>query len=297
MKTPSDILPPVAAVIVTRNRIDMLRKTLQSIGQSSYSIDEIIVSDDSLDNDTAAMLKKEFPGVIRIEGPRRGISANRNLGMSRVKSPYILLTDDDMLVDPLFVKLAIMQIVESGADLVFTGTTEYGKVIFPNTLDFLGFASKPYQAGVPYNTANQQCFILSRKLATELPYDEIITSYGYEEMDYGYRVTAAGYRIACVASCSNIHLAPNRDQPFRFEQDACRLYATYKRFAYVDRRPLSALAFLLIAVPHHLLARVRRAGFKTGAYEAISNFRLAARMLKKYLRQSKGPSGLQFISL
>ena len=271
--------PNVAAVIVTRNRIDMLRQTLESIQQGTYPIHEIIVSDDSSDDATAIMLAAEFPEVRRIVGPRRGISANRNRGMGVVKADYILLSDDDMIVAPRFVELAMEQILNAGAEMVFTGTSDYDEAIFPNTFDFLGFASKPYPPGAPWNTANQQCFVISKKLALEMPYDEIIASYGYEEMDYAYRVNAAGHRIGCVDSLANIHLAPNADKPFRFEQDGCRLYVTYKRIAYVDHRPFKGLLYLIIALPHHLLASIRSVGFRKGWSQAFYNFRSTFRML------------------
>ena len=275
----------VAAVIVTRNRVSMLRETLRSIQQSTYPIGEIIVSDDGTDDATATMLKEEFPQVLRIDGPRRGISANRNRGIKIAQSPYILLSDDDMIVDSRFVELAMKQILNGDAEMVFTATCDYEEVIFPNALDFLGFASKPYTPGAPYDTANQQCFVITRKLALDIPYDEVIASYGYEEMDYAYRVRAAGHSIGCVESCKNIHLAPNAGQLFRFEQDGCRLYVTYKRHAYVDRRPCRAALFLLIAVPHHLFASIWQVGLKKGLLQASSNFRSAFRMLSKFRRQ------------
>jgi glycosyltransferase involved in cell wall biosynthesis len=281
-------LPTVAAVVVTRNRIDMLRETLQSIRQDTYPIREIVVSDDSADDRTRTMLAAEFPGVFYTQGPRRGISANRNHGIRQVEADYILLSDDDMVVDGHFVERAMELVVQERAEMVFTGTSDFGETIFPNTFDFLGFASKPYQLNQRYNTANQQCFIVSKQLALTLQYDEIIASYGYEEMDYAYRVAAANHRLDCVRSCVNIHLAPNRDQPFRAEQDACRLYVTYKRYAYVDHRPLKALVFLVVAVPHHLCACVRRAGVRNGTSQWWANLGLASDMLRKFVTSLEG---------
>ena len=276
--------PSVAAVIVTRNRVPLLRQTLAALKASTYPISEIIVSDDSSDEETSRMLAAEFPEAMRIVGPQRGIAANRNKGMSFAKSDYILLSDDDMLVDPRFVELAMQEVANSEPGLIFTGTTEHGEVIFPNTLNFLGFSKQPYRPGMTYNTANQQCFLLSSRLARELPYDEVIEAYGYEEMDFAYRVAASGVTIDCVRACSNIHLAPNATSVTRPEKDACRIYVTYKRAAYVDRRPLKALAFLAVAVPHHLLSCVRRYGPK-GIAQALSNFRLAYRMHREYRRR------------
>ncbi len=278
----------IAAVIVTRNRIDMLRKTLLSIKQSVVPAQEIVVSDDSTGNETALMLASEFPEVFRVEGPRRGISANRNLGMSVVRSDYILLSDDDMLVDPNFLGAAMTLVREKNASLVFTATSDDGHLIYPNTFNFLGYSSRPYKPGDPYNTANQQCFLISRELAWKEPYDEVIRAYGYEEMDFAYRLAASGAIIECVPNCRNIHLAPNALQPFRPEKDACRLYVTYKRLAYIDRKPFKALAFVLIAIPHHVLGSVRRFGF-AGFGQAWQHFRMAVDMLQEFRRDNAVP--------
>ena len=276
--------PTVAAVIITRNRVPLLRQTLNSLKDSTYPLAEIVVTDDSSSDETERMLASEFPGVIHVRGPQRGISANRNHGIRVATSEYILLSDDDMLVDPRFIELAVIEAQRTDAGLVFAGTSELGKVIFPNTLSFLGFSNEPYKPGMAYNTANQQCFLLSRKVALQLPYDEVIEKYGYEEMDFAYRVAASGAGIRCVASCVHLHLAPTSDGPIRPEQDACRLYVTYKRAAYVDRRRLKSLAFLGVALPHHILSCVRRYGPR-GIKQAWANFRLAFRMLQHYRHQ------------
>ena len=276
--------PSVAAVIITRNRLPMLRQTLNSIKHSSYPIAELIVSDDSPDDQTAAMLSVEFPDVIRVEGPQRGIAANRNRGMSAAHSDYILLSDDDMIVDPEFVRLALQEVSISKAGLIFTGLDDNGRLVYPNTFDLLGFSSKPYKPGAAYNTANQQCFILSRNVGRKVPYDETIKTYGYEEMDFAYRVAAAGFTIACVPLCRNIHLAPDAGLP-RHEKDASRLYVTYKRLAYIDKNPVKALLFLGVAIPHHIVTCMRRFGLK-GLAQALVHFRLAAEMLFEFRRQT-----------
>ena len=276
-------MPTVGAVIVTRNRIPLLRQTLKSIQESHYPVSEIIVSDDSTTDETAKMLLAEFPQVTHIAGPKRGISANRNCGMSVAKSDFILLSDDDMLIDPDFVGLGVQKALTSNASIVFTAISDDGKHILPNTLGFLGFSNKPYTLGRAYNTANQQCFLVTRSLVEKMVYDEVIEIYGYEEMDFAYRVAEAGYRIDCVRNCANVHLAPQSGPP-RHEKDASRIYVTYKRLAYVDRNPLMALVFVVIALPHHLIGSVRRHGLK-GAMQALSHFALAFQMLLRYRKQ------------
>ena len=296
MITSSDTRPPVSAVIVTRNRIDMLRQTIKSIQQSTYPISEIVVSDDGSDDTTKRMLEEEFPEVIRVEGPRRGIAANHNRGLSRVTADYVLVSDDDMFVDTDFVDLAMADLLADKYDLVFAGVSEYGHTIFPNTLGFLGYANRPYQPGQPYDTANTQAFMLSRKVSLTVAYDEIIRAYGSEEIDFVYRVAAAGFRIGCIKSCTHLHLGPNPAQATRFERDGCRLYATYKRYTYVNRKPLKGMIFLATAFPHHLLSSIRKVGLKTGFAQARSNFKLACSMILSYREDQKRRASPSYIS-
>ena len=275
--------PTVAAVIITRNRPAMLRRTLSSLKLSVYPLSSIIVADDSSSDETAVMLSAEFPEVLRVEGPRRGIAANRNRGMSVARSDYILLSDDDMMIDPGFVLLALQQVSRNGAGLIFAPIDDKGKKIYPNNFGLLGFSNKPYPLGAPYQTANQQCFVVSRELTLNISYDEVIDIYGYEEMDFAYRVAAAGVGIACVSSCCNIHLDPYSGPP-RHEKDAARLYVTLKRIAYVDRNFFGSFRFLVVALPHHILACIRRSGLR-GIAQAFSHFRLAAKMLMRFRRE------------
>ena len=285
----------VAAVVITRNRIPLLRKTLLSLGSSTYPFAEIIVSDDSSDDQTARMLAEEFPGVTHVTGPRRGISANRNNGMNAANSDYILISDDDMLIDPSFVESALDEIHKSNVGLVFAGISDDNSTIFPNTSNFLGFSTIPYRPGMAYNTANQQCFLITKALASRLRYDEVIVAYGYEEMDFAYRVAASGSTIHCVNSCVNIHLAPNVNHIIRPGQDGCRLYVMFKRLAFVDRRPLKSFLYLAVALPHHLLSSVKRLGFK-GIALALANFRLAFRMVRQYVASLEAQSFIRHIN-
>jgi len=273
--------PTIASVIITRNRVDMLRKTLNSLRASTYPISEFVVSDDSKDDSTQRFLAAEFPDVRCIPGPRQGISSNRNCGMSVVRADYILLTDDDIEVDSHFVEHAMELIRDRKADMVFAPIQNQGEKIQPNAVSFLGFSTRPYRAGEPYHTANQQCFLISRELVRRCSYDEVIRAYGYEEIDFAYRVSAAGARIECAEASVNIHLAPDENQVYRPQQEACRMYVMYKRYAYLERKPIRATIFAVAAFSQHLLASLKRERLP-GLRTAIDNYRSAWRMLSEY---------------
>ncbi len=274
----------IAAGIVTRNRPELLKRTILSLRQSQYPISRIVVSDDSTDDATALMLSAEFPNVVWTEGPRRGRSANRNNAIRAAASEYVVVSDDDVLMDPHFVANAMAKASTSPDGMYFTATGEDGKIIVPLAMSFLGFWTKPYAPGQPYTTANSHCFIVSKSVAERVAFDEIMDKYGTEEADFAYRVAAAGFPIHCIEGCVNMHLAPRLERSL--QQDANRLYATFKRYAYVDRQVITATAFVVVASTHHILRSFQKNSWR-GLIQAVSNIRLATVMILKY-RRSRG---------
>ena len=66
-----------SVVIPTCNRPETLARCLRCLEGTEA---EIVVTDDSNNEATGALLKREFPAVRWIHGPRRGPAANRNCG-------------------------------------------------------------------------------------------------------------------------------------------------------------------------------------------------------------------------
>lgn len=94
----------ISVIIPTYERLDDLRKCLQCLTPEKQSIPaceyEVIVSDDSRNDDSRRMLETEFDWVCWNQGPRRGPAANRNHGVSCSSMPWIVFTDDDCLPQP-----------------------------------------------------------------------------------------------------------------------------------------------------------------------------------------------------
>ena len=274
----------MAAVIVTRNRPAMLRKTLDSLSRSAYPLSEILISDDSTDDSTAKMLKAEFPQAAWVQGPRRGLSANRNHAIRAAKADYVLVSDDDMTIDPDFSRAAMERARKDPDSMFFPSLSENGRVFMPNDLDFLGYHTILHRAHSAYHTAHAGCFILPKSIAKRVDFDEVIASYGFEEVDFSYRVAAAGFKIIPIPECVCVHLAPNSTYVPRSE--ANRLYVTFKRYFFVDKHPLNSVAFLILAIPHHLLSSFRRARWK-GIREAWQNLQTAFDMYRQRRRLSQ----------
>jgi GT2 family glycosyltransferase len=94
-------LPSVAIIIPTKNRPELLIRSLGSILPyvSSHPNCSIIVSDDGNSSETRNLLVRELAAVQIVQGPRRGPSANRNCGAAHATAELLIFLDDDCIPD------------------------------------------------------------------------------------------------------------------------------------------------------------------------------------------------------
>lgn len=100
--------PPLGILILTYNRKDILRATLNALrAHVAYSGEHrYVVCDDGSDDGTQSMLREEFPYVMLLQNNRVGLGAQENAGLLNlwsICSPYVLQLQDDMaLTQTLF---------------------------------------------------------------------------------------------------------------------------------------------------------------------------------------------------
>jgi glycosyltransferase involved in cell wall biosynthesis len=99
--------PKVSVVLCTRDRAEGARRTIESVTALSYNDIEIIVIDNApSDDSTASMVAKlaeHEPRIRYVREPRPGLSCARNRGITEATGDLIAFTDDDVLVDPLWI--------------------------------------------------------------------------------------------------------------------------------------------------------------------------------------------------
>ncbi|MFN2536567.1 MAG: glycosyltransferase family 2 protein, partial [Mycobacteriales bacterium] len=91
MTNPSDL----AVVIPTRNRWEILRRTLAALSSQSVQGFAIVVVVDGEDQHPPPL-----PGVTLVQVPRGGPGAARNAGVAATSAPLVLLLGDDMIPRP-----------------------------------------------------------------------------------------------------------------------------------------------------------------------------------------------------
>jgi GT2 family glycosyltransferase len=93
--------PRASVVVVSHNRVDLLRRCLESIGKSEgHERLQVIVVDNG-STDGSAQLDDEFPNVQWIRLPKNfGLTKAWNLGWRAADAEYVFFLHDDTEVEP-----------------------------------------------------------------------------------------------------------------------------------------------------------------------------------------------------
>lgn len=97
---------PLSVVICTRDRPDQLAAALASVLACVDGGFEVVVVDNAPATDATKRVVDELadPRVRYVLEPRAGLSTARNTGLAHARSGLVAFTDDDVLVDPLWLR-------------------------------------------------------------------------------------------------------------------------------------------------------------------------------------------------
>jgi GT2 family glycosyltransferase len=281
----------ISVCICTRNRPADLSRALSSIATAGSRPFEVIVSDDSTNDATRRLLAAEFPGIVHVEGPRRGLGANRNTALRQAKGTHILFIDDDVLLGVDFLHQAQTVLARAPATTILSGIElNHGTPVHPHRTTFLGYQAIDYRDNDIYETVVINATVFPKTLFSRALFDENLV-YGCEEMDIASRaVMLHGYHILFLPALANAHLPSLANREFYAPfTEASRIYVTFKRYVWIERRPAKASMFLLLAYAHILAHDLRRRGaggvraFASTVARSLSYIRICARNPQRYL--------------
>lgn len=240
----------LAICICTMDRPDALRTCLESIWHSDTVPQQVIVSDDSLEPEATRKLCDQFPFVQYIDGPNRGLCANRNQVIARATTSHVSLLDDDAVIAKEFVRLALDHARSDGERTIITGSVlDGGQVFRPGTPDFWGRFTESTRKS-RYETIQLNCNLVPRAAFHIAQFDELIR-YGFEDMDLCSALLAAGYCINYDPAMMNQHFPPSQSPEValgRFRRwEQARYYTSLKRYFIWERSPAKGLFYLLTA--------------------------------------------------
>lgn len=300
MKLPRDVLLADQEIIAgkyrfsvcicTRNRPEDLVIALQSIIDSELPVWQTVVSDDSTDDRTSTLVAQNYPAATFVEGPRRGLCANRNAAAAAATGTHIIFIDDDAALGKTYLTEICKKYDAIPADIrertIVSGLERRrGELVYPSDVSFLGFQARRYQPGSKLRTVVINAAAFPIGLFEQQGFDENLV-YGSDEVDFALRSVARGFEIVLAPEAVNDHYSSElHRQDYRSFIAASRLYTTFKRYWYVERKPLYALWYAFVG-PAHITFRWLVKGKPQALGWIFRNVRIALGYLKRY-RSSK----------
>lgn len=269
--------PVVSVVIPTHNRKEKLLRLIKSILESDYLKEklEIIVVDDASTDGTHEYMNKLFPQVKIIRNEEEKLLAeSRNIGIRASKGKYILLIDDDNLVDKNAIRV-LVEFMEAHPEVGVAGPIMYfladprriwcagvKRNYWTTLTKFLGFNTIDYsQFKKPYDSEDfPNAFMVRRDIFKKVGlFNSKLFPIHYDEADFCQRVKKLGYRVMVVPMARVWHDIPLPEQTrtsiFHLKNSLRAYYAIRNRILFhakwsknTVQRFISLLASLIIAV-------------------------------------------------
>ncbi len=123
MNNKSEKIPLVSVIIPVYNRNEFIREAIESVLNQTYQNIEIIVVDDGSEIDIENQIKDFLSkGNIHFyRKPHAGLSDTRNYGIAKARGEYLVFLDDDDLLHPQMIEIALREAKESNAEIALVG--------------------------------------------------------------------------------------------------------------------------------------------------------------------------------
>lgn len=209
----------VSIIIVNTNSLHNLKGVLPSLKKIKYKNTETIVVDHASTDGSIEYIKKNYPKVKLLEKKKNlGFAKGNNVGLKEASGEYILLLNDDTLVEPDFLNILVDAIKEEGVGVV------QPKILFEDSkklqsagtfLTSSGFLyhygydknpkSKKYNKSFDIFSANGSCMLIRREVISKVGlFDEDFFLY-FEETDFCWRVWLNGYTVRYIPTSKIYH--------------------------------------------------------------------------------------------
>lgn len=200
----------ISVVISTRNRAQVLSLCLRYLTDSGgYDtlIDEIIVVNDSSDDDTIQKIDNNFKNVRLISTSSRvGIPVARNIGLKKATNEYVLCLDDDGLPELSNIK-KLVSYVRNQAEVAVMGlnVVETGETLEEIREKLSGIeARKDISPQASYTFSGGAALISRDKFVKVGGYPNNFF-YSGEEDDLSARLFARGYKVVISKTTNFYH--------------------------------------------------------------------------------------------
>lgn len=207
-----------SVIIITRNRLKDLRKTLRSYLQQDYTNKEIIVVDNASDDGTKEKIPTEFPEIKYTWLPDNFDIRAINIGIEMSKGDIIWRTDDDSNPESpdAFSKAAEIFKNRDDVDIICTEDIEVNR----NNTIWEWYPHKVDKLNIPENGYKAHTFPGTGAAIRRKVYDKIggFWGFGFEEIEFCTRAIVAGFNVRYFPNIRTLHYASpaNRISDWRY---------------------------------------------------------------------------------
>jgi glycosyltransferase involved in cell wall biosynthesis len=214
----------LSVALVTRNRPESLERCLKSLRNQKIQPFEVVVSDDS--DSTCQGLTKEVAkkwGCRYIEGPKRGLYANRNHVALACQGTHIRTMDDDHEFPQGHIEICLNAIQSDPSSIWIIGEYSPPKVIrsiphpCPGQLHPRGFSFMPKDSQNFWAIADGASIYPKKIFDSGLRFVEYY-KFGASYLEWGSRLYYLGYRIRHLDSTYVIHHFDAQTRSFTDEE-------------------------------------------------------------------------------
>ena len=197
----------ISVIIVTMNRKNELRDTLNAFIRQTYPDKEIIVIDNASSDGTREMVTNEFPMLQYLWLPENFDTRSINIGVSMSSGDIIWRTDDDSYPESEFAFEEVVQIFTKfpNIDIIATEDIE----VVDNFTIYDWYPLKIDKDKIPEYGFKSNIFIGNGAAIRKKVFDKIggFGSFGFEEVDFSFRAIIAGFNIRYFPSIRILHFA------------------------------------------------------------------------------------------
>jgi GT2 family glycosyltransferase len=271
---------------------------IESLTKITYPNIEIIVIDNASPNDRPRVIKERFPSVILYESIiNYGFAGGNNQGIMRARGEYVLLLNNDTIVDkgflePLVNKLesdhtigaasAKLRYYYDRSIIQYAGYTPINHHTMRNFA--IGHKEKDrgqYDKDTDTAYAHGAAMIVPMRVIREVGMMSYTFFLYYEEADWSYRIKRAGYRICYVHNSLVYH----KESISVGKLSDLKIYYLNRNRIVFMRRNVFGNDFL-IGILYQLLVAIPRNALKYLAKGKIDLFYAYVRAIGWHLRRS-----------
>ncbi|TSC57124.1 MAG: family 2 glycosyl transferase [Candidatus Peregrinibacteria bacterium Greene0416_62] len=221
--------PLLSVVIPTHERADILARCLHHLALQTIAKDlEVIVVSDGHDEATTQLFEKKDDWRLTIDNlrfleiPKSQQGLARNIGVQEANAPTVLFIGDDIFLEShaceIHLKAHQSQIINRQSSIVLGYTTWDPAIGITPVMRWLeesgwqfgypllkNYEHKPIPSHMQHRFTYTSHISLPTEIATQYPFREDVTLYGWEDIEWGSRLRDAGIPLIFKPDARALH--------------------------------------------------------------------------------------------